>query len=312
MTEDPQSTAVANMVWSVLKQIRIRVERGDFKPDAEPDEILRHINTAAEINDITLQGHGYLILGIAQWYAGMPQDAINNLHTAEQFYREAKSFSNVMVALVQCADVYRVMGDAESALNLLREAERIVQDETVSNHTGAVSLLYVTRGAVRLDAKDPAAASTDFDQVFKVHERQSQDHATAANSAWRGLAELHLQQQQHSTAWAVSRLAREAADNSNNPAQRFAVSMLGARIALHDPSQPYAPQDFFNEAQAHLNEISLPTMRAILLIQEVRHFLRLGDSTIAADLLQQAQENLQNSDSPDLQQLVDWMHGQLN
>lgn len=308
--EEPQSS-VAQMVGRMLRQSHSRIEHATFDPNTEPATIQRYLATAAEINDSTLQGHGYLVLAHCQWYSGSPQAAINSFHTAEGFYREGKSYSNVLVALAQCADVFRVMGDAQSAFELLKEGEQLVNEFAIANHMGAISMLYSTRGAVWLDEADYEAAADDFDQVFKVHERQSQDHAFAATQAWRGIAEIHLHRRQFSTAWSISRLAREAADRSNSDVQRYAAYSLGARLALHDPDQPYPVGEFFGAAAQALNAIGVSAVKAILLIQEARHFIRLRDSETTDGLLEQASTILNGTLSPDLQQLIGWMRNQL-
>ncbi len=309
--DDPQSS-VAQMVGRMLKQSHSRIELGTFDADTEPAAIQRHIATATEINDFALQGHGYLVQSLYNWYSGQPQAAINSLHTAEQCYREAKSYSNVIVALANCADIYRVMGDSHAAFALLAEGEHINQTHAVSNHTGAMSLLFATRGQVWLDEQAYDAAADDFDQVFKVHERQSQDHAFATTHAWRGVAEIYLYRAQYAMAWSISRLAREAADRSANEAQRFAAYSLGARLALHDPDQPYLADEFFEAAQQALNAIKPLPLQAILLIQEARHFSRLGGVATAYGLLEQAEALLTTSTTPDLLQLVGWMREQLD
>lgn len=308
--EEPQSS-VAQMIGRMLRQSHTRIEQASFDPTTEPATIQRYIASASELNDAVLQGHGHLVLGQCQWYSGQPQAAVNSFQLAGGLYRQGKSYSNVLVALAQCADIYRIMGDQSSAFELLKEGEAIVNEHAVSNHMGSISLLYSTRGALWLDAANYDAAANDFDQVFKVHERQSQDHAFAANQAWRGIAEIHLHRNQFGTAWSISRLARESAERSNSHAQRYAAYSLGARLAMHDPDQPYSVQEFFDAATQTLYAIGLVALQAIVLIQEARHFTRLGDGETASGLLEQASTIIDDSISTDLHELVGWMRSQL-
>lgn len=304
--DDPQSS-VAQMIGRMLRQSHVRIEQGKFEPDEEAGSILRHIASSAELQDKTLQGHGYLMLAECMWHSGQPKMALEHFQTAEQFYRDGKNYSNVIVALAQCADVYRVMGDLQSAFDLVKEGEHIVNAFAIANHTGAISLLYAIRGLVRLDEGDNAAASKDFDLVFRVHERQSQDHTFAANLAWRGIAEINLRTGQMVTAWSIFRLAREAADRSGNPVQRYAAYALGARLAQHDGDLATSADDYASIAENTLAEVEVAALRAILLIQQVRHYAQLGDSATACRMLEQSAAFLQMTDAPDLMQLVTWM-----
>jgi len=297
----PQSS-VAQMVNRMLQQSYSRIERGTFTPSEELEAIQRQLSVAQQLEDLILQGHSYALLGMCQWYTGQLESAIEHFHTAEQHYRKAQSYANLISTLAYCGEVYRMMGDTQSAFDILKECDFILNHQNVSNYDGAISLMYATRGWASLDAQNYKAAARDFDMVFKVHEHQSQDHTFAATRAWRGIAEVYLYQKQWVAAQSISRLAFEAAQRSQNPIQRYAAHMLRGRLAWYHPAQKQEAPTYFEAAEKILQEIQVPALQVLLRLQEARHFIRLADIEQAQQFLSQAEAALNGhaSEHPDI------------